>query len=159
MLITSVSSVRLSSTGCPYAPRPRFPALTAPAGAWEFTPSPVCTLSDATASASVKLTFDPGQPDPYTIVVKGPAPWPNAPVFSMRFDGAQGLTISTNRQTLSDGGRTLTVTDKGFGNVLNGLEFNSTATALAGDAAIPFPLDGAAPAVKAFRACVGAPLV
>jgi hypothetical protein len=50
------------------------------------------------------------------------------------------------------------VTDTGFDNVLNGLEFNNTATALAGTTAIPFLLDGVAPEMKAFRACVAAPL-
>ena len=131
--------------------------LTSPAAAWTFTPRPVCTLSDATASASVRVTYDPRLAEPYAIAVTSAAPWPDAPVFSMRFDGPRGLTISTDRQKPSDGGRTLTVTDKGFGNVLDGLEFNTTATALAGDAAIPFPLDGAAPEVKAFRACIAAP--
>jgi hypothetical protein len=54
---------------------------------------------------------------------------------------------------LSDDGRTLTVTDGGFGNVLDGLALNGTATALAGDTVIPFDLAGARPAVEAFRAC------
>ena len=133
-------------------------ALTAPAAAWTFTPQPVCTLSDRTTSASVVVTYDPRQPEPYAIAVTGAAPWPGAPVFSMRFDGPRGMTISTDRQKLSDGGRTLTVTDRGFGNVLNGLEFNTTATALAGDTAIPFPLDGAAPEVQKFRACAARPI-
>ena len=75
----------------------------------------------------------------------------------MRFDGPRGLTITTNRQTLTENGRTLTVTDRGFGNVLNGLEFNTTATALSDDVEVPFPLDGAASAVQAFRACATAP--
>ncbi len=133
--------------------------LTAPtlAAAWEFTPQPVCTLSDATASASVVVTYDPRLPEPYAVAVTTAAPWPDVPVFSMRFDGPRGQTISTSRQRLNDGGRTLTVTDTGFGNVLDGLEFNTTATALAGGAAIPFPLDGAASKVRAFRACVAAP--
>ena len=37
--------------------------------------------------------------------------------------------------------------------MLNGLEFNDTATALLGDRAVAFALDGAGPAVRAFRAC------
>jgi hypothetical protein len=132
-------------------------AMTAPAGAWEFTPQPVCTLSHETDRARVVVTHDPSLSEPYAIAVTGAAPWPDVPVFSMRFDGPRGLTISTDRQNLSDGGRTLSVTDTGFGNVLNGLEFNDTATALAGDIAVPFPLAGAAPEVRAFRACVAAP--
>ncbi|MBO6707236.1 MAG: hypothetical protein JJ912_14180, partial [Roseitalea sp.] len=72
---------------------------------------------------------------------------------AMRFDGPIGLTITTDRHIASDEGRSLTVTDSGFGNVLNGLEFNHTATALLGDRAVPVSLDGAAPAVQDFRAC------
>ena len=132
--------------------------LTYPAVAWKFTPKPVCTLSDVAASASVKVTYDPREPEPYAISVTSAAPWPGTPVFSMRFDGPRGMTISTTHQKLSNGDRTLTVTDTGFDNVLNGLEFNNTATALAGTTAIPFLLDGVAPEMKAFRACVAAPL-
>ncbi|MBO6718757.1 MAG: hypothetical protein JJ913_12435 [Rhizobiaceae bacterium] len=130
--------------------------MTMSAVGWEFTPRPVCTLSHGTESADLVVTFDPRLAEPYAIAVTAPEPWPDAPIFSMRFDGPRGQTIVTNRQTLSNSGRTLTVTDTGFGNVLNGLEFNGTATALAGDAAVPFPLDGAAPEVQAFRACTTA---
>jgi hypothetical protein len=38
--------------------------------------------------------------------------------------GPRGNMISTSRHALSDDGRTLSVSDRGFGNVLNGLEFN-----------------------------------
>jgi hypothetical protein len=131
--------------------------MTTSSFGWEFTPQPVCTLSHASKSGGVVVTYDPSLPQPYAIAVTGVAPWPDAPVFSMRFDGPSGLTIATNRQKLSDGGRTLTVIDTGFGNVLDGLEFNNTATALAGDVAVPFSLAGAAPEVQAFRACVVAP--
>ncbi|MEX0956565.1 MAG: hypothetical protein WDZ83_15310 [Rhizobiaceae bacterium] len=131
--------------------------LATPAAAWEFTPMPVCTLSNDTDTGRVVVTYDPRLTEPYEISVTGTAPWPDAPVFSMRFDGQRGLVISTNRHRLSDGGRTLSVTDSGFGNVLDGLEFNNAATALAGDIAVPFPLAGAAPEVRAFRACVAAP--
>lgn len=61
--------------------------------------------------------------------------------------------ISTNRHTLSNDDATLTVTDRGFGNVLDGLEFNETATALLGEQAVVLSLEGAASAVQAFRAC------
>lgn len=44
------------------------------------------------------------------------------------------------------------MTDRGFGNVLDGLEFNETATALLGDQAVVLSLEGAAPAVQSFRA-------
>ena len=59
---------------------------------------------------------------------------------------------------MSEDGRALTVVDTGFGNVLDGLQYNHTAYAIAGDLEIPFPLEGAAEPVAAFRACDGAAL-
>ena len=71
----------------------------------------------------------------------------------MQFSGPQPLSISTGQHQLSNGGRTVTVVDSGFGNVLNGLQFNQTATTILGDAQIVLPLADAADAVAAFRAC------
>jgi hypothetical protein len=133
--------------------------LALPVRAWEFTPAPVCTLSHETADAAVTVTWDPRRPEPYAIAVTRGAPWAGAPVFAMRFDGPRGNMIVTDRHAVSDGGRTLTVTDRGFGNVLDGLEFNDSATALLGDEAVPFPLEGAAGPVRAFRACAEAATV
>lgn len=131
--------------------------VATPAFGWEFSPTPVCTLSHETGAGRMSVTYDRSQSEPYAIAVTLPAPWPGAAEFAVRYDGPRGLTIRTTRQSLSDGGRTLTVTDTGFGNVLDGLEFNVTATALFGDAAIGFPLDGAAEKVRAFRDCTAAP--
>ena len=130
-----------------------------PATAWEFFPGSVCRLTHATPEASVELTYDPAGPL-YTITVSRPgAPFPPAPVFAMRFDGPRGLTISTTRHTAPDGDPTrLRVTDTGFGNVLDGLQFNRTATALIGGQEVGFRLDGAADPVAAFRACAEAVL-
>jgi len=130
----------------------------APAAAWEFTPVPVCTLSHETAEASVAVTYDPRRDQPYAIAITLDAPWPEGPLFGIRYDGGRAQTITTDRHVLSDGGRTLTVTDRGFGNVLDGLQFNSTATAVTGDRAVTLPLADAAPEVEAFRACAAAPL-
>ena len=44
----------------------------------------------------------------------------------------------------------MTVKDSGFGNVLGGLEFNNTATAILGNEAVTFGLENAGPAVRAF---------
>lgn len=133
-------------------------ALSAsPAFAWEFTPNPVCTLSHETPEASVEVTFDPRLPEPYAIALALPVGWSESGVFSIDFQGARGLAISTDRQRLSDDNRTLTVSDRGFGNVLNGLEFNTTAFARFGDTAVAIPLSDAAPKVQAFRACTDAP--
>ena len=133
--------------------------LALPAHAWEFTATPVCTLSHATPEASVTVTWDPRRAEPYAIAVTRAAPWTGAPVFAMRFDGPRGNTIMTDRHATGDGGRTITVTDRGFANVLDGLQYNRMATALAGSAALAVTLEGAAPEVEAFRACTVAPSV
>lgn len=128
--------------------------FASPALAWDFTPTPICTLFEDTADLSIRVTFDPSQPEPYAISLTRPSdPWPVTDSFGLRFDGPAALSIGTARHQLSADGRTLTVSDTGFGNVLDGLALNSTATALAGTTAIPFDLTGARPAVEAFRAC------
>jgi len=130
--------------------------LATPATAWEFTASPVCTVSHETADGALTLSYDPRLPDPYAIAVTANTQWPDAPIFGIRFDGPRALTITTDRQIVD--GPTVTVRDQGFGNVLNGLELNATATALLGDTAIPFPLNDAAPEIQRFRACIAAPI-
>ena len=132
--------------------------LASPAAAWEFSPSPICTLSQSTEAADVRVTYDARVPEYAMTVARRDTPWSPGPVFAIRFDGPRGLTISTDRHGLNDGGQSLTVADSGFGNVLNGLEFNDTATALLADQSITIPLEGAAPQVQKFRACTEAPL-
>jgi hypothetical protein len=127
--------------------------ITAPAMAWDFTPTPICTILNDTPDLSIRVTFDPTQPEPYAITLTRPEPWPLTDAFGLRFDGPARLTIGTDRHQLSADGRTLSVTDTGFDNVLDGLAFNGTATALAGASEVPFDLTGARPAVEAFRAC------
>lgn len=128
---------------------------TAPAFAWEATTGSVCELVHDGETARVRVTYDSAIPE-YAIAITPARPWAQAPTFSIRFDGPRGLTISTNRHKIFDRGATLIVRDRGFGNVLNGLEFNKTATAILGDQAVVVPLDGAGPAVRAFRACTSA---
>lgn len=132
--------------------------LPASAQAWEFTPGLPCRLSHATPDAAIELTYDPTQPF-YTVTVTRRAPWPKADAFQMQFNGPGALRIGTDRHQLSKDGRALTVGDRGFGNVLNGLEFNETTTAIAGDTSVTFPLVGIAEPLKAFRACDPAPSV
>lgn len=127
--------------------------LATPVQAWDFTPTPICTILNDTPGLSIRVTYDPSQAQPYAITLSRPDPWPTTETFGLRFDGPAAMTIGTNRHQLSPDGRTLTVTDTGFDNVLDGLALNGTATALAGDAALPFDLTGARPAVEAFRAC------
>ena len=127
--------------------------LTTPAQAWDFTSTPICTILNDTPALQVRVTFDPAQAQPYAITLTRPDPWPATATFGLCFEGPMAMTIGTNRHQLSPDGRTLIVTDTGFGNVLDGLALNRIAAALAGDELVPFDLTGARPAVEAFRAC------
>ena len=134
-------------------------ALTAagPAAAWEFSPSPVCTLRHSDTSAETVITFEPGS-GLYTLsVTRTAGDWTASPSFGMAFAGGAALTIGTDRHQTE--GPRLTVSDTGFGNVLNGLEFNSTAVAFTPLQQVEIPLDGAAEPVQAFRACTKSPPV
>ena len=125
--------------------------LATPAAAWEFSADPgICRLTHEGAEAEVRVTYslDAGL---YAITVTKGVPWTPFPVFEIAFEGPRGLRISTGRQVLD--GAAVTVTDTGFGNVLNGLEFNDTATAILGREAVTVSLAGAAPEVRKFRAC------
>lgn len=130
-----------------------------PAAAWEAgVDGALCTLSHTEADITVRLTYDPGVPL-YTISLTAPEPWPLAPSFAMRFEGEQPNVITTDRHVLSPDRRTLSVSDRGFGNVLDGLAGNETATGISGLGAISVGLEGAAPEVAAFRACWQTPSV
>lgn len=130
-----------------------------PANAWVAGISEgICTLEHAGPDGEVRLTYDPSIPL-YTIAITRAEPWPETPVFAMRFEGPAANMITTTRHVLSEDGLTLSVSDRGFGNVLNGLEFNVATLAIAGQTATVFDLAGAAPEVAAFRACEEAPSV
>ncbi len=134
-------------------------ALAAPAAAWEArTDGPVCLLIHEEDNARVEVSHDPRRDLAYAIRLENlEEAWGEAPVFAIRFEGPSRLTISTDRHTLSANDTALTVTDHGFGNVLDGIEFNQIGIAILGDQSLAFPLSGAAPAVQAFRACTDAP--
>lgn len=129
---------------------------TSPVFAWEFTPGRPCVLTHVEDGAEVTLTHDPAAPL-YTITIRTFAPWPDADAFGIRFDGPAGLTITTDRHVISPDGRALSVADRGFGNVLNGLQQNDTATALVGNTAVTFSLDDADDPVSKFRLCEAIP--
>ncbi|PWK57994.1 hypothetical protein [Roseicyclus mahoneyensis] len=118
----------------------------------------ICTLTHSEDGVEVRLTHDPGPPL-WTIAVRGPEPWPEAPSFAIAFLGGAELTISTDRHTLSADGRTINVADRGFGNVLAGLSGNAHAVFRAGGAELSVSLEGAAPEVAAFEACGSMPSV
>lgn len=137
-----------------YAPLAAILALlAAPALAWDFSPFPVCTLTHEAPSGTITVAKDLSNPVPYTIAITRPAPWPEAPTFSIDFQGNAPLRIGTDRHALSNQGHTLSVSDTGFGNVLAGLKFNSMGTAVSGAATVTFKLEGAPKAVAAFEAC------
>lgn len=127
--------------------------LASPAAAWEFRASPICTLTDTSDAGEMTVTYDPAITE-YAITVTLPdGIWPNGATFAMAFVGDRPINIQTDRFTRSDDGRSLTVIDRGFGNVLNGLEFNNRAYAIMGETAMGVPLDGIGPAIAAFRDC------
>ena len=132
-------------------------AFASPATAWEFTAVPVCTISEETTDMRVAVTYDGRKPEPYSITMTGEA-WAPGPVFAIQFGAPGGLTISTDRHRLTADGTELSVSDRGFGNVLRGLANENIAYLGLGDTVRTLPLDGAAEAVAAFEACVTAPL-
>jgi hypothetical protein len=127
--------------------------LATPALAWEFTDVPVCTLSHATAEVAVAVTFDPAMTEYAITLTLAEGVWPRGTVFAIAFEGGWPITIQTDRHQFSDDGRTLTVRDSGFGNVLDGIGRNSSATAMLPGLAVAVPLDGAGGPLAAFRAC------
>ncbi|SLN67363.1 hypothetical protein TRL7639_03877 [Falsiruegeria litorea R37] len=129
-----------------------------PALGWHATQGDVCTLSHDTEEAQIFLTHDPSKPL-YTLTVTLKAhTWATSPWFAMRFDGSDPIEIATARHALSKDRFDLTAADTGFGNVLDGLEFNDTAMAFTQTQTVYFPLKGAAPEVRKFRNCAGAAL-
>lgn len=127
--------------------------------AWEAgAEGRICTLTHSEDGIAVRLTHDPSGPL-YTITLTAPEPWPVSGLFGIRFDGAAPNVITTDRHVLSPDRRSLSVADRGFGNVLDGLASNRSATGYTGGAAITVGLDGAAAEVAAFEACASAPAV
>lgn len=126
--------------------------LASPAAAWDFTPEPVCTLRGGD-EAGVVMTYD-GQI--YEIAFTRAEGWPAAAVFAIRFEGPAGLTISTTRHRIE--GDTLSVADTGFGNVLDGLQYNMRAVAILGPLQVPVNLAGAEEPVARFRDCPDTPV-
>ena len=133
-----------------------FLLLSAPTSAWEFTPGIPCVLTHQTDDAEIELTYDPTVPI-YTITIRRESVWQDGAVFSMQFDGPRGLEISTNRHGLSQDKRSLTVADRGFGNVLDGLQFNESTTATLGQITVTASLADAREPVAAFRLCQPVP--
>ena len=130
--------------------------LASPVAAWDaWSDGTLCHLDHAEPHVTVELTFDPSGPLYSITLTRADAPWPQAEVFAIAFSLSAPLTISTTRHQLS--GASLRVADTGFGNVLDGLSFNETATAQLGDSTVAVDLTGARPEVEAFRDCTRKP--
>ncbi|MEY1554257.1 excinuclease ABC subunit B [Yoonia sp. R2331] len=125
--------------------------FASPAAAWEFSPIPICTLTHTTDAAEFTITYDASLPEYALTLTLLQDTWPDSPTFGMQFAGPNPIAIGTDRH-VTDGAR-LTVKDSGFGNVLNGLQFNDRATATAGPLTITADLADAGAAVAAFRRC------
>lgn len=121
------------------------------ANAWEFSATPLCTVLHEAAEMTLEMTYDPGLSEYALNLTRTNSDWPAGPVFALRFEGPAGLTISTSSHSIT--GNQLTVKDSGFGNVLNGLQYNIRAVALIAGSETAISLQGAAPAVEAFREC------
>lgn len=133
--------------------------LSSPVAAWEAGVSgALCTLRHVEDAGQVLLTFDPSVPL-YTISISGAALWDVADTFGITFAGPQPNTITTARHVLSPDLAILSVSDQGFGNVLDGIALNASMTAGSGASEVSFSLEGAAPEVAVFRACGQTPSV
>lgn len=130
-------------------------AVVAPqsVAAWQMRDTPICTLSHTGAEAEIVITYDPRLPEYRLVVTLDPDKWDNSPTFGMVFNGPRSLRIGTDRHQLSADRHDLSVADRGFGNVLDGLEFNDRAIAATAGTSVNFDLTDAAPAVRAFRDC------
>ena len=126
-----------------------------PAAAWEFSPTPICTLSHSADTARAEITYDPATALYTLTLTRNAGAWAQSPRFGMAFTGGVALTIGTAEHRI-DGPR-LSVADTGFGNVLNGLEFNAQVTGFTDSDAVTLPLAGAQEPVRAFRACAQTP--
>ncbi|SLN37993.1 hypothetical protein PSA7680_01853 [Pseudoruegeria aquimaris] len=129
--------------------------LPTEAFAWEFSSRPLCRLSHQNDSAGIVITHDPSIPEYRLSLDLKAGAWAPSATFGMAFEGGRALTIGTDRHAVE--GTRLSVRDRGFGNVLDGLEFNTTATAFTESQGVRFSLEGAAPEVRRFRSCVAPP--
>lgn len=127
--------------------------LASPALAWEFTETSVCTVSHSDPQAEVVLTFDPATGVYDIAMTLEDDTWPEGSQFRILFEGPNTLAIGTDQQVISDDGRRLNVSDSGFGNVLDGVQFNDQMTAALGALSVVISLDGAAEPLAAFRLC------
>ena len=124
-----------------------------PAFAWEFSPDPICTLSNEAPDSAVAVTYDHGTGLYEIGVTLTSGTWQPSATFGMRFANELPITIGTDRHRLSQGNTRVSVSDRGFGNVLNGLEGNSAALAFTQVQQVAIDTAGIQTPMQAFRAC------
>lgn len=134
-----------------------FLLLVSPAHAWEFTETNMCTVNHTSPDVAVTLTYDPSTGLYDIALVMQSTTWQDGQSFRILFEGANPIAIGTDRQMISDDRTTLNVSDSGFGNVLDGIQFNQTMTASLGPQSVTIPLDGASEPMAAFRLCPTVP--
>lgn len=133
-------------------------SLATPAIAWQATTGETCILTHDTTDTHIRLTYDPDKPLYTLAITRKSDPWQQAPWFAMRFLGPNEIAISTPKHALSDNDQTLNVADSGFGNVLDGLQFNQLALAFTQSQTVEISLNDASPEVQKFRDCTAAQL-
>ena len=120
---------------------------------WRFDETTACVITGETPETVVVVIHD-YQAGRYTIAVSQTGrTWVPGPDLSIAFQGGRELVIGTDQHFLSDEGDVLMVSDRGFGNVLDGMQFNQRMTIKTGDHSVEVNLNGAAPAVAEFRDC------
>lgn len=130
--------------------------LPLPALAWEHVEGETCNIEASFETADVTVTYFP-RDRAYAIFLRNKiGPYPDdRSVLSIAFIGARPNTIRTRDFFFPDGDPSVvSVIDRGFGNVLDGLAYNDTAHLFLDDERIlSIPLDGATEPVAAFRTC------
>lgn len=120
---------------------------------WRFDETTACVITGETPETVVVVIHD-YQAGRYTIAVSQTGQtWTPGPDLSIAFQGGRELVIGTDQHFLSDEGDVLMVTDRGFGNVLDGMQFNQRMTINTGEHIVKIDLNGAAAAVAEFRDC------
>ncbi len=125
-------------------------------GAWTFTPSPICTVEHQTELIELELTYNHASGVYALKLTKPELTWDASRKFSMRFEGSKPIFISTTNHEFSSDMKSLIASDSGFGNVIDGLQFNTLAAAITDNERIFIPLTGAEPKIDAFRNCAEA---
>lgn len=132
-------------------------AVSTPVSAWEFEPLSKgkwrCALTHEAQGATWQVLYDPRAPEYALEITLDDATWPSAPAFFLEFTGGAAARLSTNRQSISQDRRTLTVTDSGFSNVLSGLGANTAASAVFGNRLERADLYGIKEPLADFVAC------